>query len=308
MHPPKIPLSFSSGSLLRDINEEQLLEILLKDFQTNRPEIVGIGEDCAVVKGRGNDLYYLFKVDATVENVHFEAGTPPELIGRKALARALSDIAAMGGEPLYALVGIGISKDQKIEKIKKIYEGIRSLAQAFDLLIIGGETTVSEQLFLVVSLWGKTEGYKPVLRSGATDGDGLFVTGVLGGSFQSGHHLMFMPRIEEGKWLADGRWAKAMMDISDGLAKDLPRMAKASSIGFEIDFDAIPIRGGYTIKAALTEGEDYELLFSVAKEKEDKLIQSWPFDVPLKKIGFFSQRGKRNFPDEFRGFDHFQEP
>ncbi|QSR88089.1 thiamine-phosphate kinase [Methylacidiphilum caldifontis] len=299
-------LSFSTESLLSELSEDQLLEILFKDMHKPGPGIVGIGDDCAVVRAEKDNLYYLFKVDATLENVHFEPSSPAELIGRKALARALSDIAAMGGDPLYVLVGIGINKNEKIGKIKKIYEGINALAQSFGLLIIGGETTLSEQLFLVISIWGKTEGYKPILRSGATDGDSLFVTGVLGGSFDCGHHLLFIPKIKEGKWLAQGQWATAMMDISDGLAKDLPRMARASAIGFEIDFDEVPVRKGYSIKNALTDGEDYELLFSVAKEKEEKLLENWPFEIPLKKIGFFSKKGKLDFPDEFRGFDHFQ--
>ncbi|MBW6415482.1 thiamine-phosphate kinase [Candidatus Methylacidiphilum fumarolicum] len=302
-----IPFSLTTESLVSDLSEEQLINLLVEGWAKSKREVIAsLGEDCAVIQSEKKELYYLFKMDATVENVHFDPSTPPEWVGRKALARALSDIASMGGEPLYGLIGLGVNRTEKVEKIKQLYKGLTELARAIGMDLIGGETTESNQLFIVVTVWGKTDGYKPILRSGAEDGDSLFVTGVLGGSYDSGHHLFFIPRIKEGQWLAKGQWAKAMIDLSDGLATDLPRMAKASNVGFEIDYEAIPARKNYGLHNALTDGEDYELLFSVAKEKEIDLLKHWPFEVPIKKIGTFSKNGKMEFQDGYRGFDHFQ--
>src|SRR5205814_2468571 len=162
------------------------------------------------------DKLLLFKTDAVVEGIHFTSETPPEKVGHKALARCLSDIAAMGGEPSSAVVTIGLPTKFDAAFVEKIYSGMSALAEKFGVAIVGGETTTNpERIFISVALIGFAGRERIVLRSGAKVGDALFVTGELGGSL-AGKHLDFEPRVAEGRWLGENFSIHAMIDLSDG--------------------------------------------------------------------------------------------
>lgn len=287
------------------LGERGLLHLLTAHWRQGRGVRVGVGDDCAVLESpvRGGESL-LFKTDAVVEAVHFTASTPPAQIGHKALARALSDIAAMGGEPWAALVTLGIPPQTDPARLRGIYRGMEKLAAKCGVALVGGETTRAESLFISISLLGKTKGCEPVLRSTGRVGDLLFVTGTLGRSFPNGKHLRFEPRLREGQWLARRGYARAMMDISDGLGADAPRLAAASKLGFRLELPALPRSPMATVEEALHDGEDYELLVAVSPSDAKKLLRQWPFTLALTCIGALTKTCKDSH--ERGGFDHFK--
>jgi len=282
--------------------EDRLVGRWLRGLEAGGDVLVGPGDDCAVVRTtRGPGL---LKTDCVVEDVHFLRSQDPARVGWKALCRPLSDIAAMGGVPGQALVTVISPPDLDPAYWQAFYRGIRKAARRFGVAIAGGETSRQPQGIAVsVALTGSMDGVKPVLRSGGQAGDRLFVTGRLGGS-AAGHHLDFLPRLAEGRWLAGSAGASAMMDLSDGLGSDLPRLARASGCGFRVDLAQLPLRPGVTAHQALTDGEDYELLFALPSRKA-ALLAGWPFpNTPLTWIGELSPPGE--VPDSWPGgWDHF---
>jgi len=297
----------SASRSLSTLGEKGLLQLLTSRWITDNRILTGVGDDCAVLRGEGKAHYLLFKTDAVVEGVHFTATTPPGLIGRKALARALSDLAAMGATPHSAIITLGVPANESTSRLSSIYRGMEAIAQKYRVNLVGGETTRAAQLFLSVALLGECRGYRPLLRSGARAGDLLFVTGCLGGT-QKRHHLLFEPRLAEGQWLARHKLASAMMDLSDGLGADLPRLAEASKVSPELDLASIPRARGATLKAALNDGEDFELLFTVPPSHVKSLKKKWPFSTPVHCIGVIRPRGKQpKGPVVAHGFDHFQQ-
>ena len=290
------------------MNEFELIARLTKSLPTNQNVVTGAGDDCAVLDFGLPDRWLLFKTDAIVEGVHFTKETPPEKIGRKALARALSDIAAMAGTPTAALVTIALPQKFDVKFIEAIYDGMNVLAQKHGVAIVGGETTANpERILISIALLGFVPRGKAVLRSGAKTGDAIFVTGELGGSL-AGRHLEFEPRLAEARWLAENFSIHAMVDLSDGLAGDLRHILKAGHVGAELLKDAIPVSraakerarsracqsadnppidiGGYkpAIAAALTDGEDFELLFTVAGTDAVKLLDAWKKQFPKLRL------------------------
>jgi thiamine-monophosphate kinase len=286
--------------------EGGLVHLLTGRWKTDARVLIGVGDDCAVLRGEGKNHFLIFKTDAVVEGVHFGVKEKPELIGRKALARALSDLAAMGAVPLAAVITLGMPNDESVARLRGIYRGMERLAKKYAVNLVGGETTRAQQLFLNIALLGECRGYQPVLRSGARPGDAIFVTGKLGAT-QASHHLVFHPRLAEGQWLARNQVATALMDLSDGLGADLPRLAKASGVGFQIDPAAVPRARGATMKQAISDGEDYELLFTTSPADAKTLKKKWPFATPVRSIGRVVPCGEKpRAPLLAHGFDHFK--
>ena len=248
---------------LGGIGEDKLVARLLRGLPGGPQVVHGPGDDCAVIGARRAQIWRLLKTDCIIEGVHFLKAEHPRKIGWKALARAISDIAAMGGRPLHALVTLAISPDADLKIATGIYAGLKQCAAKYGVAIVGGETAKSPgPLFISIMLEGEVERRHCLLRSGGKSGDRLFVTGRLGGSIR-GRHLTFQPRVDEARWLAQNFRLHAMMDLSDGLGADLPRLANASQCGFQLNERALPLHPRCTPAQALSDGEDYELLFAL---------------------------------------------
>ncbi|PWU17694.1 MAG: thiamine-monophosphate kinase [Verrucomicrobia bacterium] len=278
------------------MTEFDLISLLTRSLPGNPSVLVGAGDDCAVLDLGVPDRHILFKTDAVVEGVHFTPDTPPEQIGHKALGRCLSDIAAMAGTPTAALITMALPRPFEPRFIEAIYSGMNVLAKRHDVAIVGGETTTNpERLLISVALLGWVGRAKAVLRSGAQSGDAIFVIGELGGSL-AGKHLTFEPRLAEAHWLSDNVAIHAMLDISDGLAGDLRHILKASHKGAELLASSIPISRQARLAssssstsrssskppllAALTDGEDFELLFTVSSPDAVPLLDAWKKQFP----------------------------
>jgi thiamine-monophosphate kinase len=248
----------------------------LRKFQNLTSRIVkGIGDDAAVLKHNAQ-RYQLVTTDMLVEGGHFLRSMPAEKIGRKALACSISDIAAMGGLPTAAVVSLGIPEDLDIAFVERMYAGMLRVARIFGVSLVGGDTVRSKKITINVALLGEVEKTRLVCRDGAKVGDVIFVSGPLGGSLKSGRHLTFTPRVKEARFLVEHFKPTAMMDISDGLVGDLGHILKASGVGAALERGKIPVNRGVTFRQALTEGEDFELLFTLAKPVARKLIARFP--------------------------------
>lgn len=288
---------------LSELGENAILSRILSHIPANDTLITGPGDDCAVV-ARNDEWDSLLKTDVVVEKLHFTPGTKPERIGRKALARAVSDIAAMGGIPEHALITVLCHPSRPVELLEGIYRGINAIASQFGISLAGGETSglPYDGLAINVALTGRVERGKAVLRSGGAPGDLLFVSGVLGGSFPSEWHLDFEPRVKLAReLLMSGIRPSAMMDLSDGLGTDLPRLAAASGCSFEIDEQALPCRPGFSPADAVSHGEDYELLLALSPHYAEILATS-AFANDLHCIGRLTSGC---LPDIASGWQHF---
>ncbi len=274
------------------MNEFELIARLTASLPSNASTVLGSGDDCAILDLGLPDRWLLFKTDAIVEGIHFDETAPPDKIGRKALARCLSDFAAMAGTPTHVLVTLALPTDFQPEFIEAVYGGMNALAARHQIAVVGGETTTNpERLLISVAALGAVEKGKCTLRSAAKAGDAIFVTGELGGS-REGKHLEFEPRLAEASWLVDQFSIHAMTDLSDGLSGDLRHILKASGVGAELLSEAIPIsraakfsaRAHPTAKppltAALCDGEDFELLFTVASRDAVPLLDAWKDRFP----------------------------
>lgn len=270
---------------LADIGEDALIRLLVKGLKQDASVIAGPGDDCAVVKGSKDPL--VLKTDTVVEGVHFTAETPGKLVGRKAMARVISDFAAMAAVPRHALVTLIAPPQTPVKRVLEVYAGMQALAERFGVCIVGGETSKGHQLILTVSLTGTASAQKWISRSQARAGDGLYVTGKLGGSIR-GKHLRFEPRMAEAHWLAKHLSVRAMMDLSDGLAQDLPRLAKACGLGIQVDLQSLPRTPGCSIQQAWGDGEDYELLLALSSRTQARQLAAWKEafpKLPLTRIG-----------------------
>ena len=284
-----------------ELGEDGLIAKLCAGLATSDHVIVGPGDDCAVM-GDGENLT-LLKTDAVVEGVHFLPDEKARRVGWKAVARVLSDFAAMGGKPGELLVTIALSPQVSVGWVSDLYEGMTACLGKHGGVIVGGETTslpVGSPTIISVAGRGTVRRSQMVTRAGGQLGDAIYVTGILGGSI-TGKHLDFTPRILEAAWLTEHFQITAMMDLSDGLAKDLPRLSHMSKCGFQIDKKALPLSEGASIQEALGDGEDYELLFTSAED----ISASWGSQFPnlrLTKIGELTP-GKDHELDG--GWDHF---
>ena len=264
--------------------EESLLAEILPGLPGGAGLVLGPGDDCAAVRMPGGRGLVLLKTDCIAEGVHFLRSHDPVRVGWKALCRPLSDIAAMGGTPEHALVTVFSPPDVGGDYWKAFYRGLGRAARQFGIAIAGGE--LSRQLSGIavsVALTGHVAKRHLVTRSGGRPGDFLFVTGTLGGSI-AGHHLDFVPRLAEGRWLAENFRPRAMMDLSDGLGGDLPRLARASGCGFEVDMASLPRRRGCDAAAAISDGEDYELLFALPPQRAIAIRKPWSRAFPKTRL------------------------
>jgi thiamine-monophosphate kinase len=259
--------------------------------------VLGIGDDAAVVKGPKGMNLLLAACDTVIEKIHFEKGASGKEIGWKAMARNISDIAAMGGLPRYALVAATLPRSLLKGRALAIHQGILKAAKDFGIMVVGGDTSHhSGGIHLTVTILGEVHPRHLLTRSGARPGDVVCVTGSLGGSIY-GKHLAFTPRMEEARFLARSRFKPtSMIDLSDGLASDLMRLAEQSGVGFEVHAESIPIsteiarrhqRFDDRVRHALADGEDYELLFTVKPGDFSQLQKSWKrrFKLPVTMIG-----------------------
>src|ERR1700730_472997 len=277
---------------------------------------LGIGDDCAIFHPRGAAEDLLFTTDLLLEDVHFRRNThSAEDIGYKALARGLSDIAAMGGEPRFCLLSLAVPRWANRAWVDGFYRGFLQLARETGTPLAGGALARSDRLACDVIVCGATPKNRALLRSGARPGDYVYVSGFLGGSALglSGakgrarkRHLRPEPRLALGKFLREQVPAHAAMDLSDGLSLDLRRMCLAS--GVSADIGPPPVFPGATLEQALHGGEDYELLFTVGARTH---LPDGFEGLPLTCIGSITSRrpglvllnGK---PLAALGFDHFQ--
>jgi thiamine-monophosphate kinase len=279
---------------VRDIGEIGLIKRLSKGIKLDSSVIHGIGDDTAVIKWN-KDKYLLFTCDMLIEGVHFKAKkATPFQIGWKALGRNLSDIAAMGGIPRYALVSIAVRPDSDVRLLDGIYKGIKALAGKFGVNIVGGDMAHSSKTVIDVSLVGEAEKKRLVMRSGAKPGDVIFVTGSIGGSLK-GKHLKFTPRVAEARMLVRKYKLNSMIDISDGLLLDLGRVLDSSHAGACIFEDLIPLsKNAGSFDKAVSDGEDFELLFTMGEKEANRLIKHGlkGSGLPIYIIGRIMEHGR----------------
>jgi len=310
------------------MNEFELLARIIPTLPGNDSLVKGAGDDCAVLDLGLKDELILLKTDAVVEDVHFTSEAPAARVGRKALGRTLSDIAAMAGKPIACLVTLGLPAEFDADFVTQFYEGLNDLAREYNVAVAGGETTrTTDKTFISIALLGTIPRQRILSRGGAKPGDAIFVTGELGGSI-SGKHLDFEPRIREAQWLAENFALHSMMDLSDGLAGDLRHILNASHVGAELLSSAIPISPAAKLKAkngssakppllaALTDGEDFELLFTLPPKDAVRVLDGWKAAFPKLKltcVGKISAEGGLRIRDKegirelgLRGYTHFQ--
>jgi thiamine-monophosphate kinase len=294
---------------LRQLGEDRLLGQLLPSLPTGKGVLVPAGDDCAVVGAPAGGDLLLLKTDCVVEKIHFGRETDPGLVGWKAMMRPLSDFAAMSGVPQFALITLIVPGKTTNQWVKKLYAGLTSAALKFGVAIVGGETSsTSGPITISVSVSGVVEKNRLVTRSGGKSGDDLFVTGRLGGSIR-GKHLRFLPRINESRWLTRNFSIHAMIDLSDGLGADLPRLARRSNVWFDIDEKKLPRSAGVTMARAISDGEDFELLFAISPRQRERLERAWARkfrSLPLTRIGRLNRKSTIKNRKLGSGYVHFK--
>jgi thiamine-monophosphate kinase len=295
---------------LRDLGEDRLLNEFLPRLSPGKAVVAGPGDDCAVVKTRDSGRLLVLKTDCVVEAVHFLRETNAPDVGWKAMMRPLSDFAATSAVPQYALVTLILSERIDVAWVKQLYQGLRRAANRFQVSIVGGETSSTPgPISISVSVIGFVERDRWVSRGGGKPGDDLFVTGRLGAALKR-KHLRFIPRLIESRWLTKNFSIHAMMDLSDGLGADLPRLARASKVGFKIETENLPLSRGAKINDAISKGEDYELLFAVPRRESKRLQKKWSRrfpKLPLMHIGSLTPQSAIGNPQLRGGYAHFQQ-
>jgi thiamine-monophosphate kinase len=246
--------------------ELEIIERIRKRVKPGDVSLIrGIGDDCAVLRPDAkSDL--VFTTDFAIEGRHFTHETHRAAdVGHLALARSLSDLAAMGSEPVFCLVSLAVPSERASKWIDGFYRGLLRLADKYKVALAGGDLSKADKVIADVMCCGRVPRGKALLRSGAKPGDAIYVTGRLGKPA-----LRPQPRIQEG--IALRGIASAAMDISDGLSLDLHRMCLESRVAAELQSNAIPIARGSTLEKALHGGEDYELLFTTSKHVDGTKI------------------------------------
>lgn len=282
----------------------------------------GIGDDCAVLPP--TKYAQLITTDPVIYGQHFDAEIPPRAVGAKLLKRNLSDIASMGGQPRAAVVSLALASDTNVAWLREFYLGLAAAARRYGVKIVGGDITQGPPGFFgaFLTLHGEATGRRVVTRGGALAGDRIFVTGRLGGSLL-GHHYKFSPRLAEGSWLAARKEVCAMMDVSDGLAKDLDALTP-EGLAPALCESAIPISAAARTCAAqtkqsplfhaLSDGEDYELLIVVCYRVDPaRFERDWKKKFPRLKLSHIGNFVKKDaMPTsavrlvDFSGYEHLR--
>jgi thiamine-monophosphate kinase len=278
------------------MNEVEFVEWIRKQASTPRSRelILGIGDDCAIFRPRTNEDL-LFKTDPLIEGVHFTNAMPPESVGARALARSLSDIAAMGGEPRFCLVSLAAAPHHDESWMKSFFHGLLKLARRTNTALAGGDLSHAlHETHIEVMVCGAVPGGRALRRDGARPGDGIFVSGRLGKPWD----CPIQPRLALGRQLR-GR-ATACMDLSDGLSLDLYRLCAASGVSALVD--RVPIAKDSSEDRALHGGEDYELLFTLPSDKSNPRGTTRIGTIIKDSSGVVFYK---NALLEIRGYDHF---
>jgi thiamine-monophosphate kinase len=296
---------------LRDIGEDRLIELITAIPPCDPSPEAGPGDDCAVIDpGSACDHLRLLKTDALVAGIHFTPEASPRSVGWKAIARVVSDFAAMGGCPQHFLITLALPPETRVSWVEALYQGMADGMSAFNAVLAGGETTAvptGSAAVISVAATGCVHRSHLVLRSSGKPGQTLLVTGTLGGSIRS-KHLTFTPRIREAQWLVTHHKPTAMMDVSDGLAKDLSRLAKASGCGAVLDRPSLPITPGCTPDEALGDGEDFELLIAMAPERVPALLTDWKSSFPMLPLTVIGSLVEPTSGESLTGgWEHFAE-
>ena len=320
---------FQSGSqTLKDFNEGQIIESIKQWLGNTTPQSpLGIGDDCSVLPPE-SIAQSIISTDSLVFGRHFDNSITAQQAGQKLVLRNLCDIAAMGGYPKYATLAILSGSDLSIDWLHEFYDGIKTASDAYDLKIIGGDLCQLKDSHFqaVMTIIGTAT--RPIFRHAASTNDSIYVTGQLGGSILNKHYN-FQPRLSEGQWLAGNNFASAMVDITDGLAKELNFLVSESA-SLEIDLKSIPIAQSAHLLAekssetplqkAFCDGEDYELLFTLNHSIQSSQFESdWKLkfpQTPLTKIGTIIEKNplgniidsvSKKSIDDLKSFDHFKQ-
>lgn len=266
-------------------DEFNLIERIKRYFpRYGKNVIVGIGDDAAVIQTQRN-LLTLATCDCLVEGAHFMLkNAPPEKLGKKAVFVNLSDIAAMGGVPKYLLVSLVLPKKTPLSYIDKLYQGIASACQLYNIDVVGGNVSKGDRLVIDVFLLGEVSPQHLIKRNGAQAGDMVLITGTLGGASASLHKKRFHlphPRLKESQILAGSGKITAMIDLSDGLSSDIGHICTQGNVGVRLHTNKLPISPATSKVAAqikkepweiaLNGGEDYELCFTVSPQNADMI-------------------------------------
>jgi thiamine-monophosphate kinase len=302
--------------------EFALIDWIRRRSRFGKDVVIGVGDDTAAVRPAKGTLT-LLTTDAVIEGTHFKRPAASAYrIGWKAMAASISDIAAMAGVPRYALVAVTLPDGLPMKWPRDFYKGLRAVADRFRVGIIGGNVASWKGgVAVTVSIIGECKG-APIPRGGAKAGDVIFVTGAVGGSLM-GRHLRFLPRIKEALALRKTVRVHSMIDISDGLSRDLGHICEESGVGAVLYESEIPVSpdarraarksGRPALQHALSDGEDYELLFTVSEKDAKRLVERPPFrSTRLTPIGVIVQRGMYlQHPDggkstlKPKGYEHF---
>jgi thiamine-monophosphate kinase len=304
------PLALKWTMKLRNIGEDRLLNQLLPRLSLGKGVVNGPGDDCAVVETRDRRNLLVLKTDCVVAGVHFLPTANAVDVGWKAMMRPLSDFAATSAVPQFALITLIAPEQTKVEWVEGLYRGLSRAAKRFKVSMVGGEmSSTPGPAAISVCVVGLVERERCVSRRGGKAGDDLFVTGRLGGAVKQ-KHLHFIPRVVESRWLTRNFPIHAMMDLSDGLGADLPRLARASRVEFAIEMENLPLAHGAKIDDAISEGEDYELLFSISPRERTRLEREWRKKfrkLPLTRIGRLNPQSAIRNPQLKGGYVHFQQ-
>lgn len=270
------------------IGENKLIDWIKSEMPHSEKALLPNGDDAAWLETSSQGA--LVATDMLLDGTHFKVTeTSPELIGRKAIAVNLSDIAAMGGWPESFFISLAVPEGTNKEWIHRVMKGAADMAREYHCGIDGGDTNAWRGPFAInACVIGRPHWRGPVTRAGAQVGDMVMVSGLrLGHSLASGRHFTFTPRVREATWLLDHFKIHSMIDLSDGLAEDLPRLAKSSARKMIIDARKLLPGGGSEseLKSELCDGEDFELLFTCSEETAQQIEKTFPFSCGVRRIG-----------------------